>query len=257
MKKYNYLLLIIVLTFSCQNKKEVDYEVNLNNKVLSSDFTRDRGLRKNNVNFSDKGVEFLYKNSPSYIMVDSLQLDFSKGVNISFWFQFTGDNPKKEQLLFSVKDSLNPSKSILFWIVGRRLTGKINSNNLWAKEYDYSKGASGNFYDLFPLELGKYYFLSININQQTTEIFINAEKYATYKGLKSPELNIDEIYFGILKNSENNFKYQYQGYLRNLSIFNKILNRKEIEVLSNETYTEIFPYNDAYELSKFNIKSFE
>ena len=251
MKKYNYLLLIIVLIFSCQNKKEIDYEVNLNNKVLSSDFTRDRGLRKSNVNFSDKGVEFLYKNSPSYIMVDSLQLDFSKGVNISFWFQFTGDNPKKEQLLFSVKDSLSHSKSISFWIAGRRLTGKINTNNLWAKEYDYSKGASGSFYDLFPLELGKYYFLSININQQTTEIFINTEKYATYNGLQSPELSFDEIYFGILKNSENNFMYQYQGYIRNLSIFNKILNRKEIEVLSNETYADIFPYNDVFELSKF------
>jgi hypothetical protein len=254
---HNYLLLIIVLIFSCQNKKEVDYKVNLNNKVLSYDFTKDQGLRKNNINFSDKGVEFLYKGSPSYIRVDSLQLEFSKGVNISFWFQFTGDNPKKEQMLFSVKDSLNPSKSISFWIAGRRLTGKINTNNLWAKEYDYSQGASGNFYDLFPLELGKYYFLSININKQTTEIFINTERYALYNGLQSPELNFDEIYFGVLKNSENNFKYQYQGYIRNLSIFNKILNRKEIEVLSNETYADIFPYNDEFELSKFKKDSFE
>ena len=255
---HKYLSLYLLVLFSCGegDKKEI-YSVDINERALSYTLMKDEEFKYSNVDFSNRGIGFTYKNTPSYARIDSLNIERTEGVNISLWFQFLGDDPTNEQMLFSVRDTLEESKNINFWIAGRRLTAKINSNNLWAKNYDYKNGGSRLCYDLFQLELGKYYFLSINIMEDVVEVYVNSELYVRYEGLKNTSINYDQIYLGIFHNSKGDFKHQYQGYLRNLTIFSKTLNRKEIKALSQETYQEIFPYNDAFELNKFKIDSFE
>lgn len=255
---FKYLIFGLVLFISCKESNyNEDLTVDLKDKAYYTSLIKEQGLIKNNVEFSNKGANFLYSKTPSFILLDSLKINNEKEVNISFWFQFTGDDPKNEQMLISISDRSEPAKNINFWIAGRRLTGKINSNNLWAKEYDYKKGGSGLYYDLFQLELGKYYFLAINLERESVEIFINSELYASYEGLENTTINFDRIYLGIFQDINKSFKYQFQGYLRNFTIFNKTLNIKEIKVLSQDAYQDIFPYNDAFELGKFKTDSIE
>jgi|TARA_R110000787_G_scaffold109035_1_gene217503 hypothetical protein len=256
---YRFLFLSVLFLSSCKEINSNDEQVNvdLNNKSYYASFTKDEGLQKNNVEYSEKGASFLYSEKPSYLLLDSLKINKNNEINISFWFQFTGDDPKNEQMLFSICDSVKSNKNINFWIAGRRLTAKINSNNLWAKEYNYEKGGSRMYYDLFQLELGKFYFLSINITEDKAEVFINSELYVSYKELKDASINMDQMYLGTFHDVNDDFKYQFQGYIRNLTIYNKTLNNKEIKTLSQEAYQEIFPYNDAFELSKFKTENFE
>ncbi|WP_417371997.1 LamG-like jellyroll fold domain-containing protein [Gelidibacter japonicus] len=245
-------ILFCVLAISCVDKKpQANLPVAIDNPKIDFQLTDGKGIKYENAIFSEKGAEFTYQDFPSYAKIDSLDLSLSKGINISFWFRFTGNNPKNEQMIFSIRENDNILKNINFWVAGRRLTGRFNSNNLWAKEYNYEKGGSREYYDLFQLEEGKYYFFSSNINEEAVEVYLNSELYARYQHLKNAQIDINSIYLGIME-EEGNFKYQFQGNIRDLKMFDKMLNSKEIQVLSIESYDVIFPYNDAYELSKFN-----
>lgn len=254
---YKYLLIFLFLNYSCNNKINENLLVDVKDKAFSFSMTKKDNSKSNNINFSEKGAFFNNNKAPSYVLLDSLNINKSNNYNFSFWFQYTGEDASNEQMIFSVIDTLNKRKNINFWIAGKRITGKINTNNLWAKDYNYEKGESHSYYDLFQLELGKFYFLSINIFEDKAEVYINSELYASYEGLKETSINFHQIYFGVLNHTTEGFKYQFQGYLRNVTIFNKSLNQKEIETLSQETYQEIFPYNDAFELRKFKFENFE
>ena len=243
----------MIISCNTQEKKEV-LSLQIEEPIMKLSLTEKDFFTSSNVNFSKKGASFSYSRSPGYIKIDSLNVDAKNGFNLSCWFLLSGENAAKEQMLFSVYDKRTPTNSINFWIAGRRLTQRVNTNSLWAKEYDYSMGASGDYYDLFELELGKFYFLSVNIFDNKVEVFINSELYARYDNLTNASLNYDELYLGSAKSGNGNFQFQYDGYIRNLTIFNKRLNALEIKTLSKENYLEIFPYNDAFELSKFNLE---
>ncbi len=249
------LISFFFVVIACSEvRKETNRTVlNLEDRIHSFSLIKDEGLYQQNINYSNMGVGFEYQNFPAFVKIDSLDLNLNKGFNISFWFKFTGDDPRKEQMLFSIRDFHYERKCINFWIAGYRLTGKINTNNLWAKDYNYQNGGSREYYDLFQLELGKYYFFSANITSNKLEVYLNSELYAEYVDLRETEININTIYLGILE-EDKSFKYQFQGNIRNLVLFERTLNTNEVEKLSIENYNDIHPYNDKYELNKFNLE---
>lgn len=254
MKQRGILLALIFLVgfimLGCRenSKKTV---VKLEKPVFYQTLTSESDII-NGINYSlgDEGLAVGLDASPSYIKLN-VEGDSFTHLNISFWLKNTKKDQTKPQIILSLIDTINKENRFSIWMAGYRLTGAINDINFWAKEYDYKLGMSSEYYDLYLLEQGKYYFFSLNVSPHSVEIYVNAELYAQYK-VDIEDINFQNVLLG-MEYRNGIFENQMQGFIRNLSIFDKTLTQDEIYSLSLETFYEIEKYNIDYELSKFKF----
>lgn len=246
-----YLVIIIVLC-NCKDKKMREV-VGVPEKAHEFELTKPTGNIKGNVQFSKKGAKFTQKDSFSHIILDSLNLNKSSNKNISLWLKFDGEDARIPQMIFSIQDTTDLSKRFNMWVAGKRITAVLNSNHLWANDYDYSKGRSKTYYDSYLLELGKYYFLSVNYTTQKVQIYINAELYQEFENLDGGTIEFHKIYLGI-EPYHNKYRNPFIGHIRNINLFNQVLSEDEIYSLSVITYEDISEFNRTFELKKFNFE---
>lgn len=244
-------LLTIFFFLACKEKK-MRKVVDIPERVHEFKLSEPAGKVVGDVEFSAKGAEFTDNESLSHLLFDSLKLNKTVNKNISMWLKFDGQDARVPQMIFSIKDTTNSLKRFNMWIAGRRVTAVLNSNHLWAKEYDYSKGRSKTYYDSYLLEPGMYYFLSVNYTPQKIQVYINAELYQEFENLESGDIQFHKIYLG-KELTENEFRNPFMGHIRNLSFFDQTLSEDEIYSLSVETYDAISEFNKTFELKKFNF----
>ncbi|MAZ73159.1 MAG: hypothetical protein CMC70_08410 [Flavobacteriaceae bacterium] len=253
MRSILYISIFLCCIACTSKKKKEEIAQSLPERVAFFELTNNKGLEETNLSFSEEGAYF-QNNTSAYGKGALPEISSEKGVNVSIWFKNTAVDPIKERMLFNIHDTINNRKNLSFWLAGNRITGNINQFSLWAKEYDYAKGGSKEYYDLFRLEEGKYYFLSINIFKNEVEVFINGQLYSKYANIPDTGLQYHTVYLGIQKATDGTYQYPFEGTLRNFSIFNQALTAPEIKKLSQEAYAVIQPLNDAFELSKFNLE---
>lgn len=253
MKPINYFLLFFFVS-SCIFQKKERALVSLPAPALEIAFTNPSGVfRSFNCTFSKKGATFESTNNlASFIELDAIP-KVSGDFNLSLWFKVEGENGKISQTLFKAFNSEKPQEQIRFWVAGNRVTGSLNSNKFYTEDFLKGSSASRTYYDLPRLELGKYYFLSINKRNNQIQVYINAELYAEYNVQKDYTILINSITFGVL-NSREPYINQFFGTIRNFEIYEQPLNEDEIYSVSVKHFQEIEPYNDAFELSKFKLQ---
>jgi len=247
-----FVYIVSLLLFSACKEAKKRQVVAVSERTHEWSFTNQKNQTVGEIEFTDKGAGFLGVDFPAYITIDSLLVNDSRHRNISMWLKFDGEDARVPQMVFSVQDTLNAKNRFNLWIAGRRVTAVLNSNHLWAKEYDYSMGAGKIYYDSYMLERGKYYFLSVNYSPNEVEVYINAEKYQQFENIENGDINFHRIYLGAEMHGDD-FRNPFFGHLKNLTVFNRKLTENEIYSLSAESYDEISEYNKAFELSKFNL----
>jgi hypothetical protein len=221
-------------------------------KFYENSLTKPGELQSENVFFSEKGACITGDLSPSFVLIDTLKINHSTERNLSFWFKFDGEDAAVPQMLFSIRDTINPQNRFNVWIAGRRITAVLNSNHLWANNYDYRNGRSKVYYDSFRLERGKYYYLSINYTPRKIEIYVNAELYQQFEQIENGLMSFQQLYLGIEVTNEG-FKHPFAGHIKNLTLFDRLLTVDEIYSLSVASYQGIEKFNKEFELSKFNL----
>jgi hypothetical protein len=250
------LLLVFAcsLTLSCEvyEKRKI---VVVENDILKLDLTGKEQVKGENFAIDNRGLGIGFEKQPSFAEID-IEVYNSEELNISFWFNVKSEVQNIPQILFSLEDSLYLGNRFTIWMAGHRITGAVNAQNLWAKEYDFTQGTSAKYFDLFQLEQGKYYFFSMNVEKRSIKIYLNAELYVSYNNLDIDDLSFQKIIFGVERRNQKP-QNQMTGYIRNLTLFDRILTKDEIYSLSVESYSEIEKYNREYELSKFNFNDVE
>lgn len=253
MKLHN-ILFFLLLCVSCLPKKTQRkvvslplpyYEIGLINTPQKATIE--------NVTFSKQGAYFgdsLIESS--YLTIDSIP-EISNNFNISLWFKIEGRNGKISQTLFRALNRINPKEELRIWVAGQRVTGSLNSNRLSSKDFSKDSPSSRTYYDLPRLEVGKFYFLSINKIKNNLEIYIDAELYEEYTLEKETQILINSLTFGVL-NNEGPYINQLCGNLILFEVYEQPLSEDEIYSVSVKHFKEIEPFNNAFELSKFNLK---
>lgn len=254
MVRYFFILLLLLVSCKQAEKRKA---VSLPKAIYESSLDSDRELISTNVLFSERGAHFDNEWAKSYIKIDSIKFNSTKEVNISLWFNFSSEDPGIPKSIFSVSDTTQLHNKLNIWVAGDRITGEFNSNYLWAKEYDFKNGISKYFFDLFRLEGGKYYFLSINLINNVLEIYVNAELYSKHIFDNDFHINFHHIYLGVKQYRQERFDGEFIGYLKDISIFDKALSKDEIYSLSVKSYKNVHYFNEAYELSKFDFEKYE
>ena len=253
MKLHNILFLLL-LCVSCLYKNTQRKVVSLPTPYYEIGLTNaPKTARIKNVIFSTQGAYFGESLSESsYLALDSVP-EIRNNFNISFWFKTEGRNGEISQTLVKALNTINPKEELRIWVAGQRVTGSLNSNRLSSKDFSKESPSSRTYYDLPRLEVGKFYFLSINKIENHFEIYINAELYEEYTIEKDTQILINSITFGVL-NIEGPYINQLCGNLIHFEVYEQPLSKDEIYSVSVKHFNEIEPFNDAFELSKFNLK---
>lgn len=252
----NYLFFLFFAFVSCNNTLQRETKVIPDAAYQASLEKKDKVINKN-VLFSERGAYFSAEKSPSYIIIDSIKSRVADEFNISLWFNYNPDDAGMPKAILSVSDTTYLYNKLNLWIAGDRITGEHNSNYLWAKDYDFNNGMSKYYYDLFRLEGGKYYFLSVNLNDNVLDIYINAEIYSRHKFDKDFNINLHLLYLGIKQYKQEKLDGQFYGYIRDITIFDKALSQNEIYSLSVKSHQNVIHFNEEFELSKFDFEKYE
>ncbi len=246
-----------LLCLSCQEKRQRQ-TVAVPDSIIEHRLTDGENLEASNINFGNNGAAFLPATKTgeiAYLSVDFPEVS-ATSMNMSMWIRFSDTDPRLPQMIFSAQDSLQPRAHFNLWVAGHRITGDFFGQPLWAENYNYNNGRSAQFYDLFKLEPGKYYFLSVNLSSGKLEIYINSELYSEHENLALGAREIQKVYFGA-EPKQGEFIHPFYGNIRNVTIFNRALTENEIYSLSVATFKEVEEFNRQFELSKFNFDANE
>lgn len=237
MKKRILLFLISTAIISCSTKpkkpqknpepRDISPYVVYENELLTNNI--DNAIIEN-VEFDAFGGSFYgTEQDPSYIKIPFSALNNNQSFNISFDFLTTSDDGTVAQGLISLIDDFSsPTNApLIISYTGRRVSGAIGRNVLWAQEYDYKKGMSSQYYDLFQLNSNTTYNVVLNYNEGEAAFYINNELYATYKGVERNTMQGKYILIGALP-SGNAYNYFLNGKVSNLRILNTHLLISEI-----------------------------
>lgn len=251
-----FKLLIVVFTLilgACSHEKRMRQLVEVPESLYSYTLTEKVELRSQAVNFDHRGATFDSLAEPSWLRIESLK-GLKRQMNISFWFRLTSDVGGRTQTVLRAVDTQRPYKHLSIGFSGFRIGGSLNSHNFSAKDNTLGNEPSRTYFDLPRLEMGRYYFFSMNKEGGKIAIYVNAELYQEFDFKEDFELDTNQLLLGVL-NTSGDFVNQYVGNLRNLDLFDQILTEDQIYSLSVNSYPNIAPFNDAYELSKFKLEN--
>ena len=237
MKKIILLFIISTAAISCSTKPKKPQK-NSEPRDISPHVVYENELSTNNIdNAIIENVEFdafgasFYgtEQDPSYIKIPFSALNNNQSFNISFDFLTTSDDGSVAQGLVSLIDDFSsPTNApLIISYTGRRVSGAIGRNVLWAQEYDYKKGMSSRYYDLFQLDSNTLYNVSLNYNAGEASFYVNNELYATFQGLDSSPMQAKYILLGALP-SHDSYTYFLTGQISNLRILNTTLTIAEM-----------------------------
>lgn len=247
--KKNYFVIVffsLALFLGCNNSQKKIVDLPKYNRSYS--LHHRSNFFCNNIQFEQKGA--IFDTIDSYLLLNNFKVKKNKDFNISFWFRTIGES-NKSQMLFSLRDTIENKNRFNLWIAGNRLTGKINSEHLWAENYNYLNPKSKAYYDSPKLENGKYYFLSLNVHNEGVEIYINSEIYQFFL-ISYDNINFHNLYLGIEKNQEE-FDYQFKGAISKFKFYLRKLSNDEIFSVYNKEKGFFKSINDEFELKKFNL----
>lgn len=248
MKKILSVLLVLSILVSCKEEKkqytnaktvtETKEERNINDFLVFENLLMEQnieGAKYNNVVFDPQGAIFTKnKTSPTYITIPNIKLDLNKGFNVSFSFKTDDDDGTKPQSLIALTDKFSSASRAPFYVYfpGNRISGVFGKQLLWAEDYDAQNGNSKEYYDSFQLNKDQFYFVSLNFDGSSIQIFVNAELYASFENLHLIDFSPNQIQIGSLL--QNEYIYNpFSGKIHGLKIFNKGLDISEILDLFN------------------------
>lgn len=262
-------VIIAILFFSCENKKsnndlpknEASESQELNEQIIPLDKTgifsydllvKNNKIELNNIEFLGEGAKFSSEqNSFIEIPIDSLDIEEELGINMVF--SFTGQNGALPQTLISLVDEFNEigSSGFSFYISDRRITGVFKGNFLWGKNYSYKDGMSGLFFDTPQLQIGKFYTLSVNINNSKVEFYVNGEKYQEFDNIQVKDFKGEKIILGAFKKSKDKVPSRnLDGTIRFLELYKRNLMIDEVLEFFLLNRDDLISQNDIIDIQK-------
>ncbi len=253
MKKIALLILIALASISCKNsEKQQDknssndtlentkesHEIDLDKYIVFEEFLNSKKIEEAdyvNVTFNEKGTRFNEDlDKESYIKIPFSNLDLKNGFNISFSYNTFSEVGSKPQALISLVDRYSSPTRVPFYIylAARRITCVFGEQVLWAEGYDRINQESKEFFDSYPLDTNTFYFVSINVDKTTINIYVNSELYASFKNIKQNDLIFDNIMIGSTKEI-NNIVHPFYGYINGLKIYRNVISENQIIEMYN------------------------
>lgn len=251
MKKLILIFCIAAVTVSCNSKekkteavieKKVEVKRNMNDFLIFDNALTEENIEDaeyKNITFQKEGAVFTRESKkPTYIKIPFTDFDFNQGFNISFTFKTTFDDGRKPQsfIAFIGKRSSASRIPLYLYLPGNKISGVYGEQSLWAENYDKKNKRSRMFFDSYKIQKEASYFVSVNFNGDTINIYLNSELYATYEGLKPHQFKSEYLLIGAMMQAEK-VMLPFEGTMYGLKIYNKPLEEKEIVSLFNKQPT--------------------
>ncbi len=244
MARYKVIFLICcsILIVSCnQNKFNIIQPKSLGNLVYANNFDLENQIVAGSY-VNEKGI---HKYSLSFKTKDSTFTAFKQEINpsssftLAFWFtpEFYGRNGTIINLSKQLKDY--PIESVLSLYMNKnRIAVMQEGKDLRKENYKNQDNFTSYFMSLKELNVSETYFVTYLFKEDKVSILIDGQPYASYNNV--PRLTtFNYITLGASWNKKGT-KYFFNGAIDDLYIYNKALNKDEINSLMD--FTHIFQY---------------
>jgi len=250
MSKFIILICVFTVIVSCNNspkktppphQKEKLKERNSNDFLIFENPLEKKDINNaeySNISFKQDGAVFSRDSeNPTYIKIPFSNLDFSKEFNISFTFRTSfGDGSKPQSLLaFVNKNSSTFRIPFYLYLPRNKISGVYGEQLLYYENYNKENKESKAFLSSPQIGVDKFYFVSVNhTSDNTIEIYVNSDLYATFNNLYLHDLKSTHLIIGSMIQNKKTI-LPFEGTIYGLKIFNKALKEPEIVKFFNSS----------------------
>lgn len=232
--KYITLFVAIVNFMACDfsnNDLEAEYPFNGN---LNDYVSAEVGVPIGDISFEKtaftKGVKFIRSDKFNLIELPNTKLS-SKEYTISFFASFE-DFENNNSLVFFGNKKESWGNSGLWIYTERNKIAVFQEGQLLIKEdYDNRNEFNSTFIDSKELDVDSMYFFTITYSKNDLKIYVNGLLDSNYKNVK-PFTSVNRnILLGIANDPKVKYKFQFNGVMDELKIFNKTLLEEDVMIL--------------------------
>ncbi len=247
MRKFIILVCVLTVIVSCNNtpkkttplqKKKLEPR-NINDFLIFENLLVKNDIENaeySNIHFQKEGAVFSRNpEKPTYIKTPFSNLDFSQEFNVSFTFRTSFDDGRKPQsfLAFVNKNSTTFQIPLYLYLPRNKISGVYGEQLLYYENYSKKNKESKVFLSSSKIGVDKLYFVSVNhTSDNSIEIFVNSDLYATFSGLSIHDFKSTHLIIGAMIQSEKAI-LSFEGTIYGLKIFSKALKESEIVKLFN------------------------
>ena len=121
------------------------------------------------------------------------------------------------------------------WLYTEQNKLAVFCENQFLIKENYSSNATENptFANSKNLKEDTFYYVTLTYSKETVTLYVDAKEYAVYHNVKPFSGKERLVLIGIANDTKTGGKFQYEGVLDELKIFNKRLTETKISTLYN------------------------
>lgn len=227
----NILLFVVaILLINCSDKEKLVANYPLNGNL--NDYTLARVAQyKGDVNFvktnHTKGLRYDSKKQISYITLPGIVLN-SKEYTISAIINIKSFKHNNSLFFYGSKNESWGNSGLWIYTDKNKITAFQEKQVLNKKKYLNKEKYNNVFTSCKDLESNKDYFITVTYKNKSLFIYIDVKLYANYKNVKPFKNKDRKFVVGIANDPKKGGKFQLDGIIDEIKIFNKSLTNKEI-----------------------------
>lgn len=234
MKQFLLLLVVLYLS-SCSDKEKLIASYPLNGNL--NDYALARVAEyKGEVNFvktrHTKGLRYDNKKPISYIILPEIILN-PKEYTISAIINIKSFNHNNSLFFYGSKNESWGNSGLWVYTDRNKITVFQESQVLNKKKYGNKEKYNNTFEACEELDSNKDYFITITYKEELLLIYLNGKLYAKYENVKPLKNKDRNFIIGIANDPKTDGKFQLDGIIDEVKIFNKNLKEAEITDLYN------------------------
>lgn len=231
--KNHVLLIIYLLSVSCVNGDGLiaNYHLNgnLNDYALAS-----IAEPKGNVNFvktkHTKGLKYINKKPLSFLVLPDIDLS-TKEYTISMMVKFKNFSHNNSLFFFGTKNETWGSSGLWLYTDNNKLAVFQEKQVLSNEKYMQKHEKNTVFINSKSLKTNVLYLTTFTYKNEILTIYLNENEYATYTNVKPIKAKERIALIGIANDPKAKGKFQFEGIIDEIKIYNKSLTKKEVQSL--------------------------
>jgi len=178
------------------------------------------------------GLQLIKSQTLNYLELPNIQLnnnEFSIALNINV----NSFNHNNSIFFYGSEDETWGTSGLWFYTEQKKIAIYFEDQFLTKKNFNSKAMLNSSFINSKDLEARKDYYLTLTYKDSELKIFVNAEEYAVYHNVKPFSTKKRKVLIGIANDPKEDGKFQYEGVIDELKIYNKCIDKDQIQSLYN------------------------
>lgn len=178
------------------------------------------------------GLKLTKSHEPNYLELPNIHLNNSE-FTITLSILIDSFNHNNSIFFYGDDDDTWETSGLWLYTEQQKLAVFVENQFLTKENFNPKAKLNNSFITSENLDANKAYYITLTYKDTELKLFVNAKEYAVYHNVKPFSTKKRKALIGIANNPKTGRKFQYEGVVDNLKIYNKCITEEQIQMLYN------------------------